>query len=172
MEWTFTTSVDTEALVESLCENRDFMRQVAGHLNTYDIANELSVSDIADEIGNDLDTYDIARAIDLDDLAQAFDYDDLCEKIAEHMPDNANNDDFRALQQQVNTLTQTVERLMGVLDWSLDHMRKGIVLVDTNQDFTLGTGIEAGTQPHMNEPLTPVEQQIVVDAWTSVPDYL
>lgn len=181
MEWTFTTNVDTEALVESLCDDRDFMRQVAGYLNTYDIANELSVSDIADEIDTNnlanevacnMETYDVAGAIDLDDLAQAFDYDDLCEKIAEHMPDNANNDDFRALQQQVNTLTQTVERLMGVLDWSLDHMRKGIVLIDTNQDFTLGTGIEAGTQPHMNEPLTPVEQQIVVNAWTSVPDYL
>lgn len=169
MEWTFTTNVDMEALVESLCENRDFKQQIACQLNTYDIANELSVSDIAyeidmsdlaSEVAGLIEDHDVARAIDLDDLAQAFDYDDLCEKIAEHMPDNANNDDFRALQQQVNTLTQTVERLMGVLDWSLDNMRMGIVHIDTNQDFTLGTGIE----PVEPKPVWTIEEVLEQEA--------
>lgn len=156
MEWTFTTNVDTEALAESLCENKDFKREIAGYLNTYEIANELSISDIAYEIDTDdlareiagnIDDDDIARHIDLDDLAGEIDLEDLASKVLDLMPDriedpNASDDRYTELQAQVATLAQTVERLMGVLDWSLDNMRMGIVHVDTNQDFKLGTGIE------------------------------
>lgn len=155
MEINFTADVPVQKISDSICEDEEFVKQlvqnIAGTFNTYDIANEISVSDIAyemdmselaQELANNIDDDDIARHIDLDELAGAFDMDDLCEKIAENMPDGTSSDDLRALQQQVNTLTQTVERLMGVLDWSLDNMRKGIVHVDTNQDFKLGTGIE------------------------------
>jgi hypothetical protein len=166
MEWTFTTNVDTEALAESLCENKDFKREIAGYLNTYEIANELSVSDIAYEIDTDdlareiagnIDDDDIARCIDLDDLAGAFDVDELCEKIAENMPDGTASNDMSILTQRVDTLTRTVERLMGVLDWSLENMRRGVVLTDGGTDFTLGTGIypaantEAPTNTGWNE---------------------
>ena len=155
MEWTFTTNVDTEALAESLCENKDFKREIAGYLNTYEIANELSISDIAYEIDTDdlareiasnIDDDDIARHFDLDDLACEINLDDLASKVLDLMPDriedpNASNDRYTELQAQVATLTQTVERLMGVLDWSLENMRRGVVLTDGGTKFTLGTGI-------------------------------
>ena len=155
MEINFTADVPVQKIADSICENDEFVksltRSIADNISTYDIANELSVSDIAYEIDSDeiareiaesIDDDDIARCIDLDDLAREFDYDILSEKIAEHMPEGTSSDDLRVLQQRVNTLTQTVERLMGVLDWSLDNMRMGIVHVDTNQDFKFGTGIE------------------------------
>jgi hypothetical protein len=156
MEINFTADVPVQKISDSICEDEEFVKQlsrnIADNFNTYDIASEMSVSDIAYEIDTDdlareiagnIDDDDIARHIDLDDLAGAFDMDDLCEKIAENMPDGTASNDMIILTQRVDTLTRTVERLMGVLDWSLDHMRKGIVHVDTNQDFTLGTGIEA-----------------------------
>lgn len=155
MEINFTADVPVQKIADSICENDEFVksltRSIADNISTYDVANELSISDIAYEIDSDdiareiaerIDDDDIARCIDLDDLAREFDYDILSEKIAEHMPEGTSSDDLRVLQQRVDTLTQTVERLMGVLDWSLDNMRMGIVHVDTNQDFRFGAGIE------------------------------
>jgi len=155
MEINFSADIDVHKIADSICENDEFVksltRSIASEVSTYDIAEELSLSDIAYEIDTDdlareiasnIDDDDIVRYIDLDDLANAFDMDDLCEKIAENMPDGIASNDMIILTQRVDTLTRTVERLMGVLDWSLDHMRKGIVHVDTNRDFTLGTGIE------------------------------
>jgi hypothetical protein len=155
MEINFTADVPVQKIADSICENDEFVksltRSIASEVSTYDIANELSVSDIAYEMDTDeiareiaanIDDDDIVRHIDLDDLANAFDMDDLCEKIAENMPDGTASNDMIILTQRVDTLTRTVERLMGVLDWSLDHMRKGIVHVDTNQHFIFGTGIE------------------------------
>ena len=155
MEINFTADVPVHKIADSICENDEFVksltRSIASEVSTYDIANELSLSDIAYEIDTDdlareiaanIDDDDIVRCIDLDDLANAFDMDELCEKIAENMPDKPVSEDMSALVQRVDNLTRTVERLMGVLDWSLDHMRKGIVHVDTNQHFIFGTGIE------------------------------
>lgn len=156
MNINFSADIDVHKIADSICENDEFVRSltrsVANDLNTYEIASELSISDIAYEIDTDdiareiagnIDDDDIARCIDLDDLAASFDTDALCEKIVENMPNTPVSEDMSTLVQRVDNLTRTVERLMGVLDWSLDHMRKGIVHVDTNQDFTLGTGVEA-----------------------------
>ena len=151
MEWTFTTNVDTEELIESLCEDGDFKSEIAGRLNTYEIACELSISDIAYEIDSDDIAREIAGNIDYEVIVRHIDLaehlDDLAGMVLDLMPDriedpNASNDRYTELQAQVATLTQRVERLMGVLDWSLDNMRKGIVHVDTNQDFKFGAGIE------------------------------
>lgn len=160
MEINFTADVPVQKIADSICENEEFVksltRSIADNISTYDVANELSVSDIAYEIDSDdiareiaerIDDDDIARCIDLDDLAREFDMDDLASKVLDLMPDrieNPNADDARyeELRGQVSSLTTMVERLLGVLDWSLDNMRMGIVHVDTNQDFTLGTGIE------------------------------
>ena len=193
MEWTFTTNVDTEALIESLCEDGDFKSEIAGRLNTYEIACELSISDIAYEIDTDdlareiasnIDDDDIVRHIDLDDLACEINLDDLASKVLDLMPDriedpNASNDRYTELQAQVATLTQRVERLMGVLDWSLDNMRMGIVHVDTNQDFKFGAGIE----PVEPKPVWTIEEVLeredrIVDhhaqtqGWNDRPNYL
>jgi hypothetical protein len=192
MEINFTADVPVQKIADSICENDEFVksltRSIADNISTYDIANELSVSDIAYEIDSDeiareiaesIDDDDIARCIDLDDLAREFDYDILSEKIAEHMPEGTSSDDLRVLQQRVDTLTQTVERLMGVLDWSLDNMRMGIVHVDTNQDFKFGAGIE----PVEPKPVWTIEEILeqedrIVDHhaqtqdWNDRPNYL
>lgn len=192
MEINFTADVPVHKIADSICENDEFVksltRSIADNISTYDVANELSVSDIAyemdtneiaREIAEGIDDDDIARCIDLDDLAREFDYDILCEKIAEHMPEGTSSDDLRVLQQRVDTLTQTVERLMGVLDWSLDNMRMGIVHVDTNQDFKFGTGIE----PVEQKPVWTIEEVLeqedrIVDHhaqtqdWNDRPNYL
>ena len=192
MEINFTADIPVQKIADSICEDEEFVKQlvrnIASEINTYDIANEISVSDIAYEIDTDdiareiaegIDDDDIARCIDLDDLAGAFDMDDLCEKIAEHMPEGTSSDDLRVLQQRVDTLTQTVERLMGVLDWSLDNMRMGIVHVDTNQDFKFGAGIE----PVEQKPVWTIEEILeqedrIVDHhaqtqdWNDRPNYL
>ena len=192
MEINFTADVPVHKIADSICENDEFVksltRSIADNISTYDIANELSVSDIAYEIDSDdiareiaesIDDDDIVRYIDLDDLAGAFDMDDLCEKIAENMPEGTSSDDLRALQQQVNTLTQTVERLMGVLDWSLDNMRMGIVHVDTNQDFKFGAGIEPVEPKPVQTDIVdreffsiPVDHHAQTQDWNDRPNYL
>lgn len=192
MEINFTADVPVQKIADSICENDEFVRtlsrSIAKEINTYEIANELSISDIAYEIDSDeiareiarnIDDDDIARCIDLDDLAREFDYDILSEKIAENMPESTSSDDLRVLQQRVNMLTQTVERLMGVLDWSLDNMRMGIVHVDTNQDFKFGTGIEpvepkpVWTIEEVLEQEERIEDHIAgTQGWNERPNYL
>ena len=192
MEINFTADIPVQKIADSICEDEEFVKQltrnIANEINTYDIANEISVSDIAYEIDSDdiareiaerIDDDDIARCIDLDDLAREFDYDILSEKIAEHMPEGTSSDELRVLQQRVDTLTRTVERLMGVLDWSLDNMRMGIVHVDTNQDFTLGAGIEPVEPKPVQTDIVdqeffslPVDHHAQTRDWNDRPNYL
>lgn len=192
MEINFTADVPVQKIADSICENDEFVksltRSIASEVSTYDIANEISVSDIAYEIDSDdiareiasnIDDDDIARCIDLDDLAREFDYDILSEKIAENMPEGTSSDDLRVLQQRVDTLTRTMERLMGVLDWSLDNMRMGIVHVDTNQDFRFGAGIERVEQNPVQTDLVdqeffslPVDHHAQTQDWNDRPNYL